>query len=65
VALIHDLSLNDVHSNTALHLAAWQERTDSAEIVEALLANGADPNLRDKTGSIPLHNAAQVLLHIA
>ena len=29
-----------------------------ADMVELLLAKGADPNARDKTGATPLHNAA-------
>ena len=41
---------------TPLHVAA---RAGEPEVVIALLANGADPNVQDNTGSTPLHVAAQ------
>jgi ankyrin repeat protein len=45
--------------NTALHMAAWQEKHNSAEIIETLLRNGASArecNIQDNT---PLHHACQ------
>jgi ankyrin repeat protein len=41
-------------------MAAWQERTHSADVAEMLIMNHADPNIKNATGSTPLHNAAQV-----
>ena len=40
-------------------MAAWQERKRSADVMELLLRNGADPNARNVRGSTPLHHACQ------
>ena len=42
--------------DTALHWAVWQ---DTAEIVQLLIAAGADVNARDEFGHTPLHSAAE------
>lgn len=49
-----------LNRNTALHVAAWQERERSIEVVEMLLKNGANTNIVNVHGRTPLHNAAQV-----
>mgnify|MGYP001608523018 CR=1 FL=1 len=44
---------------SVLHLATeWREGTDRPAAIAALLAAGADPNVRDDRGSTPLHRAA-------
>jgi serine/threonine-protein phosphatase 6 regulatory ankyrin repeat subunit B len=51
------LELGTINVNwTALGLAAGKGRTD---VVEALLAGGADVNVRNGFGDTPLHNAAK------
>jgi len=40
---------------TPLHIAAFKDKPDVAEV---LLKHGADPNVRDKFGMTPLHVAA-------
>lgn len=40
-------------------MAAWQERSNSAQVAEILLKHGADPSIGNSTGHTPLHNAAQ------
>ena len=47
----------DKDGYTPLHRAVWQ---DTAEIVQLLIAAGADVNARTETGSTPLHSAAQL-----
>lgn len=42
--------------HTALHLAA---RAGRGDLVDRLLAAGADPNVRDAVGKTPLHHAAE------
>lgn len=40
-------------------MASWQERVVTADVVQILLTNGADPNLRNIEGDTALHNACQ------
>lgn len=54
-----NIDAKDSKGNTALMLASWQEREQSAEVVELLLSNGADPNIVNVEGCTALHNAAQ------
>lgn len=52
-----DINFPAVGDETALHLAT-QEGVE--ESVAFLLANGADPNLRNQRGDTPLHIAVQL-----
>ena len=47
-------------SSNALHLAPLHSAvaSDSVELVELLLGNGADPSPRESSGGTPLHSAA-------
>lgn len=47
----------DYYDHTALHEACHNGRF---KLVEFLLAEGADPNIPDKNGNLPLHTAAGV-----
>jgi ankyrin repeat protein len=49
----------DSRGNTPLQLAAWQERPQSADVVEILLRNGAGVNESNAEGSTALHHACQ------
>ncbi len=49
-----DINFVDKHGYTALDLAVIH---NSPEIVEILLENGANPNIKDKNGYTPLHRA--------
>eukprot|EP00048_Salpingoeca_helianthica_P008098 m.118431 g.118431 ORF g.118431 m.118431 type:complete len:677 (+) comp14512_c0_seq2:95-2125(+) len=52
-----NVDARDSSGNTALHMAAWQEKHHSAEIIEVLLKNGANANERNTKDSTPLHHA--------
>eukprot|EP00053_Salpingoeca_punica_P017500 m.168721 g.168721 ORF g.168721 m.168721 type:complete len:676 (-) comp17223_c0_seq1:386-2413(-) len=54
-----NLNAKDSNGNTALHMAAWQERKRSNEVIEILLRNGADTNAVNTKLCTPLHNACQ------
>jgi ankyrin repeat protein len=54
-AAVNSASRNDLQA-TPLHSAT---AADNLEIVDLLLANGADPNTREQGGFTPLHAAAQ------
>ena len=50
------LSAKDENGWTALHRASRAGETD---VVRYLLASGANPNVRDRKGNTPLHDAAE------
>jgi ankyrin repeat protein len=52
-----DVNATDFKGNGPLHLALKQSRP-SRELIDALLAAGADPNLRNEAGNTPLHEMA-------
>ncbi len=54
-ALVHVRERGDAAGATPLHKAAGNARR---EVVELLLANGADVNAKDGSGKTPLHEAA-------
>ncbi|EGD81155.1 hypothetical protein PTSG_11195 [Salpingoeca rosetta] len=54
-----NVDAQDTDGNTALHMAAWQEREHSVDVMELLLKNGADPNIANAENRTPLHNAVQ------
>eukprot|EP00043_Microstomoeca_roanoka_P012083 m.116017 g.116017 ORF g.116017 m.116017 type:complete len:682 (+) comp15385_c0_seq3:196-2241(+) len=54
-----NVNAQDTLGNTALHMAAWQERERSIDVVELLLKNHADPNIANAQTNTPLHHAAQ------
>jgi ankyrin repeat protein len=56
--MVMALKLTDA-SNTALHMAASQEKQHSAEITEILLRNGAHADERNTQDNSPLHYACQ------
>ncbi|MFB7141447.1 ankyrin repeat domain-containing protein [Gottfriedia sp. NPDC056225] len=53
---ISNSKLSFIPKNTALHAAIAGAK--SKEVIDFLLANGADPNLCDREGHTPLHIAA-------
>jgi uncharacterized protein len=55
--------VNDHHGETALHHAAYGE-SESAELVEFLVANGANTGIRDKDGKTPLQIASPAMAEL-
>ncbi len=52
--------VNRHHGETPLHHAAYGE-SDTGELIEFLLANGANPSIRDTDGKTPLQIAAPAM----
>lgn len=52
-----DLNSRDIYGRTALHYAVL--RQSGLEIVTSLISHGADPTIKDKTGSIPADSRGQ------
>lgn len=44
IAYNANVNAKDTKGNTALHMAAWQERDGSQKVAEILLQNGAEVN---------------------
>ncbi|KAF5659390.1 hypothetical protein FCIRC_12532 [Fusarium circinatum] len=58
--------VQDSKGLTALHVACASVEEDTAEIVEVLLKNGADPNLKaDATGFAPIHHLIEASCNAA
>eukprot|EP00049_Salpingoeca_infusionum_P016692 m.343653 g.343653 ORF g.343653 m.343653 type:complete len:1281 (+) comp16131_c0_seq4:190-4032(+) len=56
IALGSPLDHQDAAGRTALHIACMHGRTNGCKL---LLEAGADPNIMDKTGELPVHHAAR------
>ncbi|KAH7403077.1 hypothetical protein BKA64DRAFT_440653 [Cadophora sp. MPI-SDFR-AT-0126] len=54
-----DLNEPDDFGNTILHHICWSNSLCTKPLLDALLANGADPRRRNWTSSLPLHFAAR------
>ncbi len=55
--------INDHEGETPLHHAAYGE-SDTGELIEFLLANGANPSIRDKQGKTPLQIATPAMAEL-
>ena len=58
-----DVNSKDINGETAmfLHLNPWYNRgKDAREIIELLLDNGADLNVKSKSGNVLLHNVVRL-----
>lgn len=65
--LKHGAQINAVNRElqSALHYAIWADDKDAAaDVVRALLANGIDENLRDRTGNTALDEARNMTFEI-
>jgi ankyrin repeat protein len=51
-------AIADIYGNTPLHCAVVSG--NYPELIEALLAGGADPNLKNELGKSPLDHATQL-----
>lgn len=67
VLVKHGAQVNAVNreQQSALHYAIWADDKDAAaDVVRALLANGIDENLRDRTGNTALDEARHMTFEI-